>query len=526
MSKKIINIINFIRGVEPRHPTRDLVEPVVNQIRLSRQYNLKTTFLFQYDALIDKRFTDLFIDNNDDNFEIGAWLEMAQPLIEKAGMPWRGREGFPWDWHANVGFSIGYTPEEREIIIDTYMNEFKHRFGKYPNSLGSWFMDAHVLSYLEKNYPISSVCICRDQWGTDGYNLWGGYYNQAFYPCRKNMLCPAQNKENQINIPVFRIYGSDPIYQYDSGLGDDFNPSNWQSVITLEPVYPHCGGNMDWVKWFFRECFDNPALSFSYAITGQENSFGWSKMKEGLENQYKLIAEKVSKGELEALTLKESGEWFKSRYPETPASSFIARKDWKNHGRRSAWFYNSYYRVNMFFDNEVMWIRDLHKFDEKYQERYVDKVCESKSAIFDNLPMVDGYRWSGSNIRSGLYFVEINQENGVKLLKGKEPVLEMGDRTLSIKWELENQSKIHIDIMEKYIKISCNGEIKTNWALHLLWNPDADVPVEKVCSNRIEYSYNSYLYNLNTEKGICEKSNTNCILIRPVENMVILRIHD
>ena len=36
--------------------------------------------------------------------------------------PWRGR--FPWDWHADVGFATGYTPEEREKLVDVYMNDF------------------------------------------------------------------------------------------------------------------------------------------------------------------------------------------------------------------------------------------------------------------------------------------------------------------------------------------------------------------------------------------------------------------
>jgi hypothetical protein len=39
--------------------------------------------------------------------EIGAWLEVVRPLVEKAGLAWRGRPGFDWDWHADVGFTVG-----------------------------------------------------------------------------------------------------------------------------------------------------------------------------------------------------------------------------------------------------------------------------------------------------------------------------------------------------------------------------------------------------------------------------------
>jgi hypothetical protein len=43
---------------------------------------------------------------------------------------------------------------------------------------------------------------------------------------------PAQNEENQIPGSVFRMLGSDPVRQYDEGLG-----TSRQGVITLEPVY-------------------------------------------------------------------------------------------------------------------------------------------------------------------------------------------------------------------------------------------------------------------------------------------------
>ena len=52
--------------------------------------------------------------------EIGGWFEVVQPLVEEAGLEWRGRKGFKWDWHSHVGFSVGYTHEERKRLVDTY----------------------------------------------------------------------------------------------------------------------------------------------------------------------------------------------------------------------------------------------------------------------------------------------------------------------------------------------------------------------------------------------------------------------
>ncbi len=105
-----VHIINFIRGVEPRLPM-DLLEALREQLILIRKHQLKATWLIQYDALIDPKFTELLKRETNEAQEIGAWFEVVQPMTEKAGIPWRGR--YSWDWHAHVGFSIGYTPQER-----------------------------------------------------------------------------------------------------------------------------------------------------------------------------------------------------------------------------------------------------------------------------------------------------------------------------------------------------------------------------------------------------------------------------
>lgn len=164
----IINIINFVRGVEPREPM-DLVEPVRQQLALLARHGMRGTFLLQYDAMLDDRFTSLLRGTA---HEIGGWLEIMQPLTEAAGIPWRGR--FPWDWHADVGFTVGYTSKEREALVDCFMERFQAVWGAYPKSVGSWLIDAHTLAYMHDKYGVIAGCNCKDQWGTDGYTLWGG----------------------------------------------------------------------------------------------------------------------------------------------------------------------------------------------------------------------------------------------------------------------------------------------------------------------------------------------------------------
>ncbi|MGN1451301.1 MAG: hypothetical protein ACI4XQ_04320, partial [Eubacteriales bacterium] len=77
--RQILNIVNFIRAVEPRTPT-DMPLPVREQIRLMKKHRLRGTFLLQYDALIHSEFTGLLKELDPAQFEIGIWFETVQPL--------------------------------------------------------------------------------------------------------------------------------------------------------------------------------------------------------------------------------------------------------------------------------------------------------------------------------------------------------------------------------------------------------------------------------------------------------------
>ena len=198
-------------------------------------------------------------------------------------------------------------------MVDVLMARFQATFGSYPRSMGSWLFDAHLLEYLSSRYGLLAACNCKDQWGTDGYTLWGGYFNQAYYPSKRNAYMPAQHTEEQIPVPVFRMLGSDPIYQYDTGLFDGTNCTavEAQGVVSLEPVYTGGGGGGEpaWVRWFFDILRQGPNLSFGYTQVGQENSFGWPAMAAGLTDQFNLLAQLVQEGAVRVETLADTAAW-------------------------------------------------------------------------------------------------------------------------------------------------------------------------------------------------------------------------
>lgn len=283
MKRNILNIVNFLRGLEPRdYHAADIRTPFLEQIRLMKEHNLRGTFLLQYDALIDPFYTDILRELPPEQFEIGVWFEIVKQLAEPAGVEWHGR--WSWDYWSEFSYTGAYSFEVREKMADEMFAKFKEIFGYYPRSVGAWCLDAHSVAYISGKYDVDAFCNCKDQFGTDGYTLIGGYFGQAYYPSRNNNHCPANSPGTQINTPVFRMLGSDPIYQYDWGMSLDDGAKPVQGVVTLEPVYNGAGGGVpEWVDWYMKENYNGKCLSFSYAQAGQENSFGWNGMKAGLE---------------------------------------------------------------------------------------------------------------------------------------------------------------------------------------------------------------------------------------------------
>ena len=490
-SRRVVNIINFIRAVEPRC-AMDLAEPVRRQIELVSRHGLAATWLLQYDALVQGPFVDLLRALGPEH-EIGGWFEVVQALVEKAGLCWRGR--YPWDWHSHVGASVGYTPGEREKLADVFMADFKAAFGRYPASVGAWLMDAHLLGYLHDRYGLIASCNCKDQWGTDGYTLWGGYWNQAFYPSRRNAFMPAQHGPEQIPVPVFRMLGSDPIDQYDAGVHEGSNCTEVlaQGVVSLEPVYKEGGGNPAWVRWFFKTLCENPCLAFAYTQVGQENSFGWPAMAAGLADQVALLAEKAAKGEVRVETLVASGRWFRQSFPVTPATAMVATEDSHRRPRGSAWYQSRFWRLNAFWEEDRLWLRDIHLFDERYAERYLTAVCPSAACTYDTLPLVEGFLWSDGT-RAGLFPMRAE-----RLLCGGRPAVdEIGSNGLRLRWPLTTTETFVLECGERQLTAMLPGD---DWELRVVWGELATVPFCGVDGNAVLCAHNGFDYRVTLECG-------------------------
>ena len=513
---RIINIINFIRQTDYRIENSDslLYQTVEEQLKLINRYNLPATFLLQYDALIKPEYQQLLKSQLNQQSEIGGWFEITQPQVEDAGLEWRGEHS--WVSHANIAFSTGYTKDEREKLVDVYMEKFKEIFGEYPKSMGSWYIDAHTLNYMYEKYGIIASCNCKDQIGTDGYTLWGGYWNQAYYPSKLNGYMPAQSQEQQISVPVFRMLGSDPIYQYDDGLGNDR-----QGVISLEPVYTQAGKNRAWVHYFFNAIVDQPCLAFNYAQAGQENSFTWDAMKDGLEMQIPIIDSLQRTQKVQVLTLAETGKWFKEKFSTTPATAVTVLNDIRNENNKTVWFNSRYYRANLLWKNQDFSFRDIHLFDERFKSQYVDKPGESSQFFFYTLPMVDGYMWSTPEDRAGMQIVQHNASGEKKVVRLNPPTITEPDiKTLVVTCtDVENHS-FKMTFTESDFEITCDTNDKDfRWSLDL-HTASSELPFKEIEGQNIMAEFQGFKYVIRCLDGKPEISGDCALRISPVQNRI------
>jgi hypothetical protein len=501
-----------------------LFETVREQIKLVNKYNFPATFLFQYDALINPAYQELMKTQLKPDCEIGAWWEITQPHVEAAGIQWRGEHS--WVSHANIAFTTGYTPQERERLVDVYMSKFREIYGKYPKSAGSWFIDSYTLAYMYEKYGIVASCNCKDQIGTDGYTLWGGYWNQAYYPSRANAYMPAQTDEYQIPVPVFRMLGSDPIYQYDTGLG-----GRSQGVVSLEPVYRESGMNKEWVNYFLESMIDQPCLAFGYAQAGQENSFTWNGMQKGLEMQFPLFDSLRRAQKIRIETLETSGLWFKEQFRHTPPTAVTALTDIRNKGRKTVWFNSRYYRANLLWEGKSFRFRDVHLFDETFESEYFHTAGVGNRFFYYTLPVVDGFLWSTSDDRAGLRIMRIDKDGHASEIYFKDPVVKEAKKgVLQVICKDEKENLFDIVFHDDRFEVSCKPEEKDfNWMFELKTAQGAELPFRSFGEKRIDAEFRNHHYTVKCKVGSIKQGNRPedyVFRFMPSKNKLIVSMHN
>lgn len=499
-SLRCINVVNFIREIEPRF-AMDMMLPVREQMALILKHRLPATWLLQFDALVAGPFVGFLKEHMADNHEVGFWFEMNQRLCKAAGVAWRGRADYEWDPDPTVAFTIGYTQDERVQLADCAMRQFKSTWGRYPRSVASWNLDAFVLQHLTTYYGIEAYAVCRDQIATDGFTIWGAPI-AGYYPSKINCWSPALDARNQVATPVFRMLGQDPVYYYNKAWklpsGQDL-----QEPDTIEPVWTS-GRSPLFVDTFLDMIARAPALQFAYAQLGQENTFPWDQQVQAYGMQMAALAGLRNQGSLHVETMGDSGARFKRAFSVTPAQAQVQLRDPFGNtdpAQQTAWYQSRYYRANLHMKGDLPFLRDIHVYSDRHAQPALKEPTRSKSVEQKMLAALDGYHWSRepgslSDEGAGGYF----SVDGKRLrLVGKPTFTETGSALLAV-LPVDGDRTLHLRFDEQVMSCGVLPAGSAPLVLSFAWDPGKASLVE-VKADAVSYRWQGFDYRVRVTSG-------------------------
>ncbi|MHB8636530.1 MAG: hypothetical protein ACYC96_08660 [Fimbriimonadaceae bacterium] len=497
---RCLNIVNFIRGVEPRAPT-DLLLPVIRQMDEIVRRRLPASWLLQYDALVQGPFVEALKRRMPADHEVGFWFEMNERLVDAAKVEWRGRPGFEWDSHPSVAFSIGYTEDERVKLVDAAMAGFKSVWHTYPRSVASWNLDAVSMAHLSERYGVDAFAVCRDQIATDGFTIWGAPI-AGYFPSKLNCWSPALSRHNQLSTPVFRMLGQDPVYYYyrryplpDGRLVGEPD--------TMEPVWTS-GRSPTFVKAFLDMISASPCSHFAYGQLGQENSFGWPDMAQAYPQQLDALAQLRDQSAVHVETLGETGLRFKAAFRTTPVQSQIMLDDpYGNNtpAQQTVWYQSRFYRANLHFAGDLPYLRDVTVYSDRFSQPFLTEPTRD-SDVEQRMPAVlDGYHWAAEpgalgEPRAGGYLTG----GGERVrLTAPPSVSENGDVTTV---DLPTRvGGLRMRFEERALSITVLARAKATVGLEFEWDRSkATLPV--VRSDRATYTQGRFAYAVHVAQGV------------------------
>ncbi len=129
-----------------------------------------------------------------------------------------------------------FSMEDKKEIVNDVFEKFHERFGFYPESTGSYYMDADLINYIEEKYPMVKCAVatcweegpkayhtCNNSW----YTLFDGGPWAPWIPSKQNTHAPAADASEDCGLVAIPHLSRDLIACYD-GNGSNFgtHPQN------------------------------------------------------------------------------------------------------------------------------------------------------------------------------------------------------------------------------------------------------------------------------------------------------------
>ena len=292
------------------------------QQEAAHKNGLKTTIHITYASL----FNDMIINIAKEHHEKYG-DEIALSLL---GLPCKE---FKDKYHTDDFCIWMFSKEDKERIVDDVFSLFYEKFGFYPKSTGSYFLDAYTINYIKKKYP-SVTCAVATCWeeGSKAYhtcnNSWytfmdGGPWN-PWIPSKINSHCPACDENDDSGIVAIPHLSRDLLACFD-GNGSNFG-THPQNVIRGMIYYKDESG---WNYPYLYNLIDqyrhlgkyNDGYSYNMMFVGPGwlNKMGrweapYELLKQSYEDAMEYYGNLKKQGELIDMTMDEFASYYRKKH--------------------------------------------------------------------------------------------------------------------------------------------------------------------------------------------------------------------
>jgi len=329
------------------------------QQECAHKYGLKTTIQITYASLFSDEIVRLAKEHNRIyGDEIGLSL---------LGLPCKQFKAK----YKTEDFCIWmFDDDTKRAIVDDVFGLFYQKFGFYPQSTGSYFLDAYTINYIKQNYP-SVKCAVATCWeeGPKAYhtcnNSWytfmdGGPWN-PWIPSKVNSHCPASDADDDSGIVAIPHLSRDLMACFD-GNGSNFgtHPQNvLRGMIYYDDngsiEYPYLYNLVDQYR-HLAKYNDGYAYNMMFVGPGWLNKRGrWEAPYELLANSYddgmKYYGKLKAEGKLIDMTMAEFADFYRQKHPDYNRAECALWKDiLYGSNKQYFWYADPYYRTCLDFN--------------------------------------------------------------------------------------------------------------------------------------------------------------------------------
>lgn len=353
LDNQFVTIINPVR-VAPyaKNPLASL-QAEYTQVK---KYNLPATWLVTFD-IIDRPEIVKFLKTLPSDQEIGVFMEISDNFANAASVPYNKSSS----WHfAGSIFLSGYAPAHRRQFIDTILEKFKTEFGKYPKSVGAWWIDSPSLEYMRSKYGVYANLGLADQFDTDGYQVWGQYWSTPFYPSRLHAGIPASDPANKLDVVTVQWAPRDPLSGYDSSLYSS------QDYFTTPQKL-----GADYFKKLIEFYTTAGSNQFAQVVVGLEADLAPASYAGEFALWMKEVSALRSRN-VRPVTLSQFANWYRQKFPGLSPPQLIVSDDWQGGPQTAVWYQSPQYRLGLVIDktNSKVTLRDWRTYSDTFREPY------------------------------------------------------------------------------------------------------------------------------------------------------------